>query len=382
MVITIAHAFFGEGAVSARARAEARLLLHMGYRVTILTTTPRGLKQFQNDPLRRAHIVILHPLSLHRRIHKSARELTFAFRCYRYLKNQLEPGDIDVVIYHPAVLALFIEGFCKKHKRISIFVAHSLMKEMIKYRANSLDFLTTLVYRLSEKRAIQNANFVIAISNYMRKHIQSIRKKNSGIVDLPNAIDLRRFTPKSDKKRPIDILYAGRLAKEKGIDILFAALAQIPLTPCTCILGEGPEKKYLQALLQKYHLTNVTFAGHIPHDQIHTWLWQAKLIVVPSWCEPQGIVLLESMSSGATVIGSDSGAIPEYIRHKENGWLFPAGNSRDLAKAIHLLLQKPEKRARLSRNACKTANRWDKNHFNSAFQKFISNTSRTMPSRS
>ncbi|MBD3384422.1 glycosyltransferase [candidate division KSB1 bacterium] len=379
MVITIAHAFFGEGAVSARARIEARLFLQMGYRVTILTTTLRGLKQFQNDPLRRAHIVTLHPLSLHRCVRKSARELTFAFKCYNYLKRYIEPGDIDFIIYHPAVIALFVERFCKKHKLISIFVAHSLTEEMIRYKVNSLDFLTTLVYRLSEKKAIQNADFVVAISNYMRKGLQSIRKKNSGIVDLPNGIDLSRFTRKWDKERSIDILYAGRLAKEKGVDILFEALGLIPLKPYTCILGEGPEKKRLQALAKKHHLVNVKFTGHISHDQIHTWMWQAKLIVVPSWCEPQGIVLLESMSSGATVVGSDSGAIPECVRHKKNGWLFPVGDSRKLASTIHLLLQNPKERIKLSRKACKTAKEWDNNHFNSAFKKFISGINRTTP---
>ncbi len=372
MVIIIAHAFFGEGAVSARARAETRLLLRMGYKVTVLTTTLRGKSQFSNDILNTADILILPPLSIHRRIRKSAREFTFAFKCFYHIKKNIKPGAIGFIIYHPSMVSLFVEPFCRIKNIKTVFVAHSLIREMIKHKVNSQDSLTTLLYQFSEKKAIQSATFVIAISGYMRQQILRIRKKEDGIVDLPNAVNSKNFTPQKNLNRPIDILYAGRLAREKGVDVLLDAISLLSIKPSVYIAGEGPERAALQTLVQKKQLDNVIFTGHIPHQQIPDWLWRTKLIVVPSWCEPQGIILLESMSSGAVVIGANAGAIPEFIQHRHNGLLFPAGNREALAKAIDSLLADPSERNRLSRKSQRLVNTWNEFTFEEKLKNFLS----------
>jgi glycosyltransferase involved in cell wall biosynthesis len=368
MVIIIAHAFWGEGAVSARARAETRLLLGMGYKVTVLTTTLRGESQFRNDTVNRADIITLTPWSLHRRIRKPARELTFAYKCIHHIKNNIEPRSIEFIVYHPAMISIFMEPFCRMKNITSVFVAHSLMREMIRHRVNSQDYLTTLIYCFAEKKAIQNATFVIAISGYMRQQILRIRKKDDGIVDLPNAVNPTDFAPPANCNRPIDILYAGRLAREKGIDVLLDAIALLSIKPTVYIAGEGPEKAALQNQVKKKKLQNIVFTGHIPHCRIHNWFWRAKLIVVPSWCEPQGIILLESMSSGAVVIGANAGAIPEFIQHHQNGLLFPAGNREALAKAIHLILSNPAEQKRISHKSRSIVKKWNEFTFEEKFK--------------
>ncbi len=68
------------------------------------------------------------------------------------------------------------------------------------------------------------------------------------------------------------------------------------------------------------------------------------LVVLPSNAEAFGIVLLEAMANGRAIVGSDSGAIPEIVRHGETGLLFAPGNAEALEEAILRLIRSPEER--------------------------------------
>jgi glycosyltransferase involved in cell wall biosynthesis len=269
------------------------------------------------------------------------------------------------------VISLFIEPFCRKHNIISIFIVHSLVQELIRHRVNSLDILSTRLYHFTEKKAIKNSTYSVAISKYMRKHIQSIKKTKNNIIDLPNAIDIEFFAGAATN-RTIDILFVGRLAREKGAMVLLNALAILSTKPSVYILGDGPDRQQLTAAAKSFNFDNIHFMGHIPHREINNWLCRTKLSIVPSWCEPQGIILMESMASGAALIGTNGGAIPEYIQHNKNGLLFPPGNTLALAEAIESLLNDPIKRNKLAKAALQTVKRCNRTKFSASLEKFVS----------
>jgi glycosyltransferase involved in cell wall biosynthesis len=77
----------------------------------------------------------------------------------------------------------------------------------------------------------------------------------------------------------------------------------------------------------------------------------ADIFVFPSRVETLGNVVLEAMASGLPVIGADQGGTVENVRHGLNGLLVPAGDADRFADAILKLVDDPDLRGRLARNA-------------------------------
>ncbi len=67
----------------------------------------------------------------------------------------------------------------------------------------------------------------------------------------------------------------------------------------------------------------------LPHYEVINWMRVSKILVLPSYQEGQGVVLLEAMSVGTPCIGANVGGIPEIV-NEMNGWLFEVGNINQL----------------------------------------------------
>jgi glycosyltransferase involved in cell wall biosynthesis len=82
-------------------------------------------------------------------------------------------------------------------------------------------------------------------------------------------------------------------------------------------------------------------------EDVPSLMQALDVLVLPSNNEAFGIVLLEAMANSRAIVGSDSGAIPEIVRHGENGLLFLPGNADSLAEAILQLIRSPEERVEM-----------------------------------
>ncbi len=369
MIIHISHAFFGKGAVSTRARQEVNSLVDMGYEVVVMTTTMRG-RTF--DPtFRNMRFHILPPNSLHACIREPARRITFALKVRKVLIKNYAKKRIEWIIYHPATLSWIVEPFCKKHGISSMYIAHSLVQDQIARSISPFTRLESLFYLIFEKMALQKSTVCIAISAYMQQQIIKIRPLKKQIVSLPNHVDTNYFLPPRTRSKSIDLLFIGRFAKEKGIDILLDALGLLDKRYRLVLLGHGPLHDRLVKKAQQLHL-NTKFLGHVSRSKVRQFLSNSRFLVLPSWAEPQGLVILEALACGTPVIGSDSGAIPEVIVPGCNGWLFKPGDHVSLAQTIEYAMQNenPEK---LARNARESVLRWDLQHFGEKLTNILSN---------
>lgn len=105
------------------------------------------------------------------------------------------------------------------------------------------------------------------------------------------------------------LLYAGRLSREKGVDSLITACAEvgIPLV----IAGSGPESARLRALADRLTVA-VTFLGHISHEELAKYRRTCVAQVVPStWPENAPFAALEAAVQGVPLIVSQRGGLPE-----------------------------------------------------------------------
>lgn len=139
-------------------------------------------------------------------------------------------------------------------------------------------------------------------------------------------------------KRKNELIYAGRLEKDKGIEVLLKAykiLETQPSAPRLVICGEGSLKKKCETYIQKNHLTKVSMAGGMPHEIVKKMMAQAKGIVLPSlWYEGFPMVIAEGYCVRTPVIASDLGNMENLIEENVNGWKFEVGNAAELAEKI------------------------------------------------
>lgn len=135
------------------------------------------------------------------------------------------------------------------------------------------------------------------------------------------------------------LLFVGRLAEEKGVQILLRAakyFSEIPII----ILGDGTFAANARAMAKKLKLENVVFVGARSAVETAVFIQQARAVVVPSlWYENDSYVVLEAQAQGKVVIASNIGGIPEQIISGKTGFLFNANNPLALASVVRQVWQ-------------------------------------------
>ena len=172
--------------------------------------------------------------------------------------------------------------------------------------------------------------------------------KRSEIYLFPNSVDTKRFIPADKKVYKDRILFIGRLVKVKNLPILIEALKGTDIK--LDIFGNGPEKETLLALAERVNV-KIKISDPIPNDELPDVYRKYPLFVLPSKYEGNPKVLLEAMSCGIAVVGSDISGISAVVRNGETGMLFPADNSCELRRIITELMENCELRRKLASNA-------------------------------
>ncbi len=150
---------------------------------------------------------------------------------------------------------------------------------------------------------------------------------------------------------PPTIVHVGRLSREKGADILIEAAHLLKLNGRAfrvTIVGDGPERANLEALVARYGLTaDVQFVGW--QVDVDPYYRLATLVVTPSRRESLGLTVLEGMLRGRPVIACRVEGVPEIVSNGETGILIGSENPQELAQAIERLLDDPMLCHKLSR---------------------------------
>lgn len=168
------------------------------------------------------------------------------------------------------------------------------------------------------------------------------------VVHLPNFVGgLEQVLPQYGSAAP-RLVYSGRLGREKGLATLVRAVKGLPLR--LEIIGEGPERGPLEALVRQQGLDNVAFAGYLSGDALQERVRAAAAVVVPSqWYENNPRSVIEAFALGKPVIGARIGGIPELVRHGDTGLTFTPGDVQALRGCIDELLAHPTRAADMGR---------------------------------
>jgi glycosyltransferase involved in cell wall biosynthesis len=163
---------------------------------------------------------------------------------------------------------------------------------------------------------------------------------------------IRNSVPISSAGRPSSqgpsyALYSGRLAREKGLDVVVAAARLAPEVPIV-IAGSGP----LEEALRIAHPPSVELVGHQDQESLGHLRAGSSMSLLPStWNEVAPYAAIEAAAAGKPVIGSDIGGIPEIVADGKTGLLVAPGDPEALAAAMRLLWHDPALAAGLGAQA-------------------------------
>jgi len=144
------------------------------------------------------------------------------------------------------------------------------------------------------------------------------------------------------------VLYAGRLAPEKGVEDLVRAARELPDVRFT-LIGDGP----LRASLTAQAPANVRLLGHVPPAAVPGHIAAARIVVVPSsWPENDPYAVLEAQMIGRPVVACAVGGVPEQIRDGVDGLLVPPHAPGALARSLGALAADSGRCAELGSLAC------------------------------
>ena len=186
----------------------------------------------------------------------------------------------------------------------------------------------------------------------------------TGILNIRNIYTGIKLLKYSKLIEGNNLLYMGRLSKEKGIEYLLKAMIDITKKIPTVhlnITGGGPEKENLEELIKKYKLEkNVSFIGQIPNKEIERYYKISNILIVPSICEEVfPLVGIEAMSVGRPVIASRVGGIPEWLNDGETGFLVDPGNSAQITEKVIKLFSNRRLMEKMGENGRKKAEQFD-----------------------
>jgi len=250
--------------------------------------------------------------------------------------------DVDFVLCEGDVPAA-IAARALKRKRGTPFgiVTHGDMGERTR---GTFDARLSALYRWAEPRSARHADLIAALGPTMAEFARRRGASESAIVIVPNGIDLHDIgldpeaTTQRDVDRPaIALLFASRLASEKGIVTLLDAVELLRATNVAfdlTIAGGGPLEDEVRA---RSAALDLHFIGALPRVELGDRYLAANVVVAPSLSEALPLALIEALAAGTPVIATPVGDVGEIVRDRENGLLVPSNDAAALARAIETL---------------------------------------------
>lgn len=229
-----------------------------------------------------------------------------------------------------------------------IGTSHTPVLEFIKYVPGQSKILAT-IFSYFTSWFYNHCQYVTGPSKYILADMQKYGFHNRSKT-MSNLIDVSNFKPvASEQKKELknkfglpdfNLLYVGRLAEEKHIDVLIKAIyllkKEIPDIKLA-LTGHGSAEKNLHDLVQELNLINeVIFCGTIPFSDLIELYQASDVFAVASTAETQCIGLMQAMAVGLPVIGVRYGGLVEYITD-ETGFLIDVGDYKTLADLVSFL---------------------------------------------
>jgi glycogen(starch) synthase len=191
---------------------------------------------------------------------------------------------------------------------------------------------------------LRRAGVVICVSNALAEGVRGLGIEHVRVI--PNGVEIPPFV--REPASPPEVLFAGRLSREKGILELVEAARGMSLV----VAGDGPLRPQVPGAL-----------GFVPHRELGELYERAAVVACPSHREGFNVVCAEAMAYGRPVVAGAVGGLLDLVVDGETGLLVPTRDVGALRAALERLLGDEELRGRLgaaARERARTGFSWDR----------------------
>ncbi len=315
----------GGGAANANEYLLSALADRSGVAVDLVTSSPEGYREERFGDDVRVIRLDVGKEAVH--YWTQAEILRYSWRAYRKARSLSNQNDYDVVhawfgvpsgiiarlLGLPYVVALRGSDVPGYNDRFA--AQYVLLKPLI-------------------RRIWRDAEAVVANSSGLRD--LALETADVPIDVIPNGVAVEEFEPadhagRTDPDEPMCVLCVSRLIERKGIRYLLEAVADLDVS--LTVVGDGDRSAALRQRAVRLGIDDrVTFAGYVPHEEIHDYYESADVFVLPSKNEGMSNTVLEAMAAGLPVVMTDTGGAAELI--DGNGIVVGSGDSDAIASAL------------------------------------------------
>lgn len=213
---------------------------------------------------------------------------------------------------------------------------------------------------LAEEAEHRRAFRIVVGSSFARRTLIENGVAAEKIAVNPYGVDLDAFSPapRPDASRPPRFLFLGSLSAQKGVPLLLKAWSSIETNHAELWLA-GPLSERRKRLMPPQQ--GLRIIGKVPHRQLPGLLRQCDVLVLPSYFDGFGLVLLEALAAGMPIIASDATGAPDLITDGVEGYVIRVGDAEALRDKLLRFIASPSDLARMSPAARHCAERysWD-----------------------
>lgn len=245
-----------------------------------------------------------------------------------------------------SIVSLFLSKLVNKNKIVLNYGYDYIKTALVEGK-----LIHAFLYFLLEIGLLRFADCVIVPNKRLHKRVKSSVK--CPVIIISNGVNTRLFRPLHSISKTIDLLFVGRLEKQKNLTLIIDAASEMVYANLkVTFIGNGSEILRLKQYAKEKKV-KLRIIQRVPNSKLTTYYNSSRIFVLPSLIEGNPKVLLEAMSCGIPAIGTNVEGINDVIVNNDNGKLI-APKTILLQQAIEKLLTDRRLYRKMSRCARRT----------------------------
>jgi glycosyltransferase involved in cell wall biosynthesis len=325
----------------------ARAMVRRGHQVTVVTASDRGTPYRDDDQ----GVALMRVRSAPNPFWSEGR---LPLLGYDGLKEIIADVQPDVINTHDSGL-LGVQLFRLEHEKTDVpelLTCHYLPRYVTHY-VNVGDAIEEVIEEITWEVTIRMINgfdhVIFPTQTQQRAFLEEGLKTPSTVIS--NGLNTDRYSPAGQNDGDIEtryqlpagprVLFVGRIAKDKKIDVLIRAMGKLEPTRegHLLLVGRGDDQPRLKELVERLKLRDrVHFLGFVPEEDLPALYRHVDLFAIASDVEVQSIPTLQAAATGLPIVAAEAAALPELVKDGENGYLVPVDGPAALAGAIGKIL--------------------------------------------
>lgn len=325
---------------------QAMALNRAGIRADVAFVEPRSIRSLSISSLRESHFQIT--------ANEERGVFTLRMKGWNPWMNSLIGG-----VAYARLTALLAQTYAKRYGKPDLIHAHNtfwagfaayefanrinvpylVTEHSSRFLLNSI----TPQMALYARKVLCSSAAAIGVSGAVAAALENYGAREARV--MPNVVDTDFFSlpPKPRQIHPFTFLCVGNMNHNKGFHVLLRSFAARFSGRCDVKLvlgGDGPQRAEFQELASSLGLSGmVTFTGAVGRNEVREMMWGANALILPSFRETFGVVLIESLSTGIPVIATRSGG-PQDVVTSDVGILCNPGDEAAIADAMERVMDR------------------------------------------